>query len=73
MGGLCLLFWLIKRAKRFYQKVEGVKHEEAWGNLIGFNVLRFYNQFEGLRLKVCLSFFLTLVAFRSRYWIPCFM
>jgi hypothetical protein len=58
MGGLCLLFWLIKRAIHFYQKVKGVKHEEAWGILIGVNVLRFYNQFEGLKAKGVLGLFL---------------
>jgi hypothetical protein len=58
IGGICLLFWLLKRAIRFYQKVEGVKHKEAWGILIGVNFLRFYNQFQGLKAKGVLGLFL---------------
>lgn len=67
MGGLCSLFWLLKWTIRFYRKVKGVKHEEAWGILVGVNILRSITDSKDLRLKVCLGNFLMLVAFRSRY------
>jgi branched-subunit amino acid ABC-type transport system permease component len=48
MGGLCLLFWLLKRTIRFYRKVKGLHHDEAWAMLVGITITRFYDKFEGL-------------------------
>jgi hypothetical protein len=58
MGGLCLLFWLLKRTIRFYWEVKGIEHEEAWGTLVGVSVLRFYEKFAGLKAKGVLGQFL---------------
>jgi hypothetical protein len=49
MGGLCLLFWLLKQTIRFYRKIKGINQEEAWGMLVGVSILRFYDRFEGLK------------------------
>jgi hypothetical protein len=51
MGILGKLFWLFKRAMRFYRNVKGIKHEEAWGLLISVNILRYYEKFEGLKVR----------------------
>jgi hypothetical protein len=51
MGGLCLLFWMLKRTIRFYRKVKGINYEEAWGMLVGLSIVRFYDKFEGLKAK----------------------
>jgi hypothetical protein len=49
MGGLFSLYWLLKRTIRLYWEAKGVKHEEAWGILVGVNVIRLYDKFEGLK------------------------
>lgn len=51
MAGLFLLFWLIKRAIRFYKDAKGVKNEQLWSILIAVNVLRVYEKFQGLKAK----------------------
>ncbi|ORY15244.1 hypothetical protein BCR34DRAFT_612202 [Clohesyomyces aquaticus] len=39
-------------------EVKGVKHEEAWGILVGVNILRLYNKFRGLKAEGVLRQFL---------------
>lgn len=51
MCGLWWLFWLLRQTTRFYRKVKGIKHEEAWGILVTVNVLQLYNKFEGFKAK----------------------
>ncbi|PVH90065.1 hypothetical protein DM02DRAFT_685936, partial [Periconia macrospinosa] len=58
MTGLCLLFWLFKRAIHFYRKRKGLKFREAWGFLIVVNVLQLYNNFEQLKADGTLGKFL---------------
>ncbi|KAF2446708.1 hypothetical protein P171DRAFT_383495, partial [Karstenula rhodostoma CBS 690.94] len=61
MGGLCSLFWLLKRTIRFYQKVKAVKHE-AWGIIVGVYVSRFSAKFEMVEANGVLGQFLDFVS-----------
>lgn len=60
VGGLCLLFWLLEQTIRFYRKVKGVNHEEAWSMLVVVSILRFYDRFEGFKAKGVLGHLLDL-------------
>ncbi|RMZ67730.1 Zinc finger transcription factor ace1 [Pyrenophora seminiperda CCB06] len=55
---LCLLFWIINRTIQFYREFKGMKHQNAWGILIGVNLLRFYEKFEGVKIEGTIGLFL---------------
>jgi hypothetical protein len=65
MGGLLLLFQLLKQTLRYYRGVVGLKHEEAWGILISVNAQGSIINWGNPRLKERSDHFFTLVAFRS--------
>jgi hypothetical protein len=65
MGGLLLLFQLLKQTLRYYRGVKGLKHEEAWGILISVNAQGSIINWRNSRLKERSDHFFTLVAFRS--------
>lgn len=58
MGGLFSLLRLFRWVIRFYRKVKGIKNEEAWRILVGVNISRFYNHFEGLKARGVLGLLL---------------